>query len=170
MADATPSDDEAPDGKLIDFVSGALIPAKPEEMLAVQPFARQLVEDTDIPRLICAQGRSGTLRPVPRTSPRATQSTLPSSRGSSIATRISSWSLSARSLTGATDAINWRTTFACHGPALACGRTGTSGSSFASVKPKARSRLRRSPTFRVVASTWRTSACFSGRTSAQRTT
>lgn len=50
MADATPSDDEAPDGKLIDFVSGALIPAKPEEMLAVQPFARQLVEDYGYPK------------------------------------------------------------------------------------------------------------------------
>lgn len=50
IAEAAPSDSEAPDGKLVDYVSGVLIPAKPEEMLAVQPFARQLVEDYGYPK------------------------------------------------------------------------------------------------------------------------
>lgn len=45
-----PSDDEAPDGKVVDYVSGIQVPAKPEELLAVQPFARQLVEDYGYPK------------------------------------------------------------------------------------------------------------------------
>ncbi|WP_418344863.1 N-6 DNA methylase [Rhodococcus pyridinivorans] len=45
-----PSDAEAPDGRVIDFVSGKSIPAKPEELLAVQPFSRQLVEDYGYPK------------------------------------------------------------------------------------------------------------------------
>ena len=35
-----PSNDEAPDGKVVDYISGIQVPAKPEELLAVQPFAR----------------------------------------------------------------------------------------------------------------------------------
>ncbi|MGQ4598143.1 N-6 DNA methylase [Nocardia sp. R6R-6] len=50
VTDAIPSDNEAPDGRLIDFISGKSIPAKPEELLAVQPFARQLVEDYGYPK------------------------------------------------------------------------------------------------------------------------
>ncbi len=45
-----PSDDEAPDGKVVDYISGIQVPAKPEELLAVQPFARQLVEDYGYPK------------------------------------------------------------------------------------------------------------------------
>lgn len=45
-----PSDEEAPDGRLVDFISGATVAAKPEEMFAVQPFARQLVEDYGYPK------------------------------------------------------------------------------------------------------------------------
>lgn len=48
--ESVPSDEEAPDGRLIDYVSGRSVPAKPEEMLAVQPFARQLVEDYGYPK------------------------------------------------------------------------------------------------------------------------
>jgi type I restriction enzyme M protein len=47
--EATPSDAEAPSGRLIDFISGRSVPATPEEALAVQPFARQLVEDYGYP-------------------------------------------------------------------------------------------------------------------------
>lgn len=53
-AAAAPSDDEAPDGKVVDYISGIQVPVKPEELLAVQPFARQLVE---VPS---ARGPSGT--------------------------------------------------------------------------------------------------------------
>lgn len=45
-----PSDKEAPDGRLTDYISGKDIPAKPEEMFTVQPFARQLVEDYGYPK------------------------------------------------------------------------------------------------------------------------
>lgn len=45
-----PSDAEAPGGRLIDFISGVSVPAKPEEIGAVQPFARQLVEDYGYPK------------------------------------------------------------------------------------------------------------------------
>lgn len=45
-----PSDTEAPDGCLIDYISGKSVPAKPEETLAVQPFAKQLVEDYGYPK------------------------------------------------------------------------------------------------------------------------
>lgn len=48
--DDVPSDAEAPDGRLIDYISGKSVPAKPEEMLAVQPFAKQLVEDYGYPK------------------------------------------------------------------------------------------------------------------------
>lgn len=48
--DDVPSDNEAPEGRLIDFTSGKWIPAKPEEMFAVQPFARQLVEGYGDPK------------------------------------------------------------------------------------------------------------------------
>ena len=44
------SEEEAPEGKVIDFISGREVPAKPEETLAVQPFARQLVEDYGYPK------------------------------------------------------------------------------------------------------------------------
>lgn len=43
-------DSEAPHGKLRDYISGEVLQAKPEEMYAVQPFARQLVEDYGYPR------------------------------------------------------------------------------------------------------------------------
>jgi type I restriction enzyme M protein len=44
------SDAEAPDGRVIDYVSGRSVAAKPEELLAVQPFSRQLVEDYGYPK------------------------------------------------------------------------------------------------------------------------
>lgn len=47
--EAIPSDAEAPDGRLIDFISKRSVPATPEERLAVQPFAKQLVEDYGYP-------------------------------------------------------------------------------------------------------------------------
>jgi putative N-6 DNA methylase len=50
VVDTVLSDSEASDGKIVDYVSGALIPGKPEEKLAVQPFARQLVEDYGYPK------------------------------------------------------------------------------------------------------------------------
>lgn len=50
VIEEAPSDAEAPDGRLIDFISGKQVAAKPEELLAVQPFARQLVEDYGYPK------------------------------------------------------------------------------------------------------------------------
>ena len=43
------SDAEAPDGRIVDYISGQRVLAKPEELLAVQPFAKQLVEDYGYP-------------------------------------------------------------------------------------------------------------------------
>ncbi|WP_171069111.1 N-6 DNA methylase [Actinomadura geliboluensis] len=48
--EALPSDAEAPDGRIIDFISGTPVQAKSEELLAVQPFAKQLVEDYGYPK------------------------------------------------------------------------------------------------------------------------
>lgn len=48
--EAVPSDAEAPEGRVADFISGRYVPAKPEEVLAVQPFAKQLVEDYGYPK------------------------------------------------------------------------------------------------------------------------
>ncbi len=50
VVDTVLGDSEASDGKIVDYVSGVLIPGKPEEKLAVQPFARQLVEDYGYPK------------------------------------------------------------------------------------------------------------------------
>jgi type I restriction enzyme M protein len=48
--EAVPSDEEAPGGRVTDFISGRSVQAKPEEMLAVQPFSKQLVEDYGYPK------------------------------------------------------------------------------------------------------------------------
>ncbi|MEN4472856.1 N-6 DNA methylase [Mycolicibacterium cosmeticum] len=48
--DAVVSDTDAPDGRITDFISGRKVPARPEEVHAVQPFARQLVEDYGYPK------------------------------------------------------------------------------------------------------------------------
>ncbi|MCA4749586.1 N-6 DNA methylase [Mycobacteroides abscessus] len=48
--DALPNDMDAPDGRVIDYISGRNVAAKPEELLAVQPFSRQLVEDYGYPK------------------------------------------------------------------------------------------------------------------------
>ena len=42
------------DGNLIDYISGAEVKATPEEVQAVQPFAKMLVEDYGYPKELIA--------------------------------------------------------------------------------------------------------------------
>lgn len=47
---ALPGDAEMPSGRILDYISGRLVRPGNEELLAVQPFSRQLVEDYGYPK------------------------------------------------------------------------------------------------------------------------
>ena len=59
------SSDEVPTGHLVDYISGYIVKATPEEVEAVQIFARRLVDDFGYPKEVITTRPQFRVRPRP---------------------------------------------------------------------------------------------------------